>query len=170
MCVVLKTRTGCWCETWGGTHLVKRGLFEGLWSPFHHGVKRLEHSKHALDVPLTEVQTWRLFQALVPHLVPQDRHSDKLLAYLDEEKHGWKGRPALWQRLSVGLGTKYRMVTFHFLDCAELTGLHLIHSFHRAHAQYFWHAFLITVLFKQQTSISFLMGGRQMRRHRWGTN
>lgn len=125
------------CKTQEDTHLVKRGLFEGLWSPFHHGMKRLEHSKHALDVALTKVQTWRLLKALVPHLVPQDRHSDKLLAHLDEEKRRWKGRPALWQRLSVGLGIKYHMMTFHFLDSTELTVLHFIHSSHSVRAQYF---------------------------------
>lgn len=105
MCVGQETRNSSWCcaiQDWTlnsppileDTHLVKRGLFEGLWSPLHHGMQRLEHSKHALDVALTKVKTWRLFKALVPHLVPQDRHSDKLLTHLDEEKHRWKGQTA----------------------------------------------------------------------------
>lgn len=75
---------------WRVTYLIKRGLLQGLWSPLHHGMQGFEHSKHALDVALTEVKTWRLFQPFVPHLMPQDGHSDKFLAHLENTKQKFR--------------------------------------------------------------------------------
>lgn len=56
-------------------------------------MQRLQHGKHTLDVALTKVKTRRLFKALVPHLVPQDGHSDELLTHLDEKTN--KGQTVL---------------------------------------------------------------------------
>ena len=47
-------------------------------------MQRSERRKHALDVVLGKVQTRRLLETLVPHLVPQDGDADQLVA--DEQR------------------------------------------------------------------------------------
>lgn len=67
-------------------NLVEGGLFEGLGASLHHGVERLQHSKHALHVALSKVKAGSFLQALVPHFMPQDSHPDEFLTDLDERR------------------------------------------------------------------------------------
>lgn len=46
-------------------------------------MKRLQESNHTHGVVVREVQTRSLFEALVPQFVPENRHTDQLVA--DEE-------------------------------------------------------------------------------------
>lgn len=65
-------------------YLIKGRFLQRLGAPFHHRMQGLQHLKHAFHIPLPEVQTRRLFQAFVPHLVPEDGHADQLLTHLDQ--------------------------------------------------------------------------------------
>ena len=58
------------------------GFFQGLRSSLQHSVKRFQDVEHAGDVPLAEVEPGGFFQSFVPELVPQNGHSDQLLANL----------------------------------------------------------------------------------------
>ena len=45
-------------------------------------MQRLQNCKHSFDVPFTEVQSGRLLEALVPQFMPQNCHTNQLLADL----------------------------------------------------------------------------------------
>ena len=73
-----------------GTHLLgfgevdtvcclERHFAQSLRSTLHHLVQRIQDCEHPIDVALSEVQPRGLFEALVPHLVPQNRDADELL-------------------------------------------------------------------------------------------
>lgn len=63
-------------------YLIKGCFLQSLGAPLHHSMQGLQHLEHAFHIPLPKVQARRLFQALMPHLVPEDGYSDQLFAHL----------------------------------------------------------------------------------------
>ncbi len=47
----------------------------------HHHVQHVERLEHAAHVLLAKVELGRLLETLVPHLVPENGHTDQLLAH-----------------------------------------------------------------------------------------
>ena len=64
------------------SYLVEGDFFECLWAAFQHGVEGVEDAEHAVGVVVTEVEPGCFLEAFVPELVPQNGHSNQLLADL----------------------------------------------------------------------------------------
>ena len=60
--------------------LMKSYLAQRFRPLVHDRVERLECSEHPFDVVLAKVQSRRLLEPLVPHLVPQDGDANELVA------------------------------------------------------------------------------------------
>ena len=56
------------------------GLLQSLGASFEHSVQRLQRSEHSGDVAFAEVEPGSLFQTFVPQFVPENGHSNELLA------------------------------------------------------------------------------------------
>lgn len=46
---------------------------------FNHLVQRLQESNHPMRILVREVQPRRLFEAFMPHLMPEDSNSDEFV-------------------------------------------------------------------------------------------
>lgn len=64
-------------------YLIKGRFLQSLGTPFHHSVQGLQHLKHAFHISLPKVQARCLFQAFMPHLMPEDGYPNQLFTHLD---------------------------------------------------------------------------------------